>query len=152
MTSRVPGLVLPAFLLASATGALAGCSGDGKTPLTGARVTGTIKYQGKVVTGGQVRLISLDDRNKSMAARIDGNGRYDLPNAPTGPVKVVVDTNPAKSDPSALAAKSGGAIDPSAYGTPVKFMPIDTKYAGFESTDYLATVEKGDQTIDIDLK
>jgi hypothetical protein len=136
-----------AFLVGLAS--LWGCS-SGNPQITGAKVSGKVTYQGKVVTGGDIRVTSIDDPNQTMRARIDGDGQYIMPNAPTGTCKVVVDTLAAKSDMSVLAAKGGG--DPNAYGKPVKYMPINGKYATEESTDYTVTVEKGEQILNIELK
>jgi hypothetical protein len=114
-------------------------------------LAGVVRYKGQPVTGGELRLIDVNDFNKSQSARIDGDGKFEVLNAPVGEVKAVIDTEAAKTDLSVMAAKSGGAIDPSAYGKPVKYMAIDKKYADPQQTPVRLTIQKGSQTKDIEL-
>jgi hypothetical protein len=130
-----------------------GCNtGPLRSEITGATVKGTVRYQGKPVTGGTVRLTSVTDDNKSMMGMLLSNGTYEVPNAPLGEVKIVVETDSAKFDRTTMLrqAKPEG-LDLSKLPPPMKFVPIDPKYSDPAKTPLRMTVGKGEQTFDIEM-
>jgi hypothetical protein len=134
---------------------LAGCNG-GNPQITGASVAGTVKYQGKIVTGGEIIFVSPTDPNKSQSGRIFGDGTFDVPNVPTGDVIVVIDTEQARYDVSAMHAKAKGGdgnIPKVETGhPPMKYMKIDKKYSQPTTSPLRLTVEKGTNQKDFDLE
>jgi hypothetical protein len=130
---------------------LAGCSGPDRSPITGATVTGVVRHKGALVTGGTVRLIAVDDPNKSMSGQIDGNGQYRVPNAPVGVVMVVVETESAKHDLRKLLKNAPEGTTNLPDGPPLKYVKMDAKYQDPAKTDVKLTVETGEQEKDIDL-
>ena len=131
-----------------------GCD-SAKPQITGASVSGVVRYQGKPITGGAVLLWSdRQDGNNSARGRIKGDGTYQVLNAPVGACKVVVKTEAAKHDRSALkkiGPATARANVPEPEGPPIKYMPIDPKYSSLKTTPIEITIEKGDQTRDIEL-
>jgi len=131
-----------------------GCGRD-HSQITGASVSGVVRYQGKPVTGGAVLLWSdHQDGNNSAQGRIQGDGTYQVLNAPLGVCKVVVNTTAAKHDRSALrkmAPETARTNVSEPEGSPIKYMPIDPKYSSLKTTPIEITVEKGSQTRDLEL-
>ena len=62
--------------------AVAGCSGPGKT-----KVTGKVLYNGNPLPGGRLMFRPADTRQTAVAAVIDPEGNYSV-ELPTGDVKV----------------------------------------------------------------
>jgi hypothetical protein len=131
-----------------------GCDSNNKSQLTGASVSGVVRYQGKPVTGGVIQFWSdSKDGNQSAQGSINGDGAYQVLNAPLGICKVVVKTEPVKHDRRALLKRveDKGAPVPPEAGVPKVFMPIADKYTDVTKTDVQITIQKGSQTRDIDL-
>jgi hypothetical protein len=131
-----------------------GCGSNNKSQLTGASVTGVVRYQGKPVTGGVIQFWSDNkDGNQSSQGSINGDGTFQVLNAPLGVCKVVVKTEPVKHDRRALMKRvedRGAPVPPEAV-PPKVFMPIADKYTDVTKTDVQITIQKGSQTRDIDL-
>jgi hypothetical protein len=143
---------LQACLLVLLLGAF-GCGSNDKTQLTGASVSGVVRYQGKPVTGG---IIQLWDKggNESAEGGINGDGTYQVLNAPLGVCKVVVDTEAVKHDRRAMLkrfADKGAPALPEETGPPKVYMAIPPKYTDLKKTDLEITIQKGSQTQDIGL-
>src|SRR4051794_35426639 len=86
-----------------------GCGNSGNSQLTGASVSGAVRSQGKPVTGGIIQFWSdTMDGNQSAQGSIDGDGSYEVENAPLGVCKVVVKTEPVKHDRRALLKRTEG--------------------------------------------
>jgi hypothetical protein len=135
---------------------LAGTPGcDGNPQLTHASVSGVVHYQGQPVTGGVLILWSENkEGNQSAQGKIDGNGAYEVLNAPLGKCKVVVNTAAVKHDLSVLVQKTPDAAQgkpPEKTGAPLKYMPLDTKYMDRKTTPIEIVIEKGRQIRDIEL-
>jgi hypothetical protein len=134
-----------------------GCSKKGNPQITGASVFGVVRYKGASITGGAIRFWSQSKEggNISAAGVINGDGTYEVLNAPLGRCKVVVSTEAVKHDRRALmgkfAAKEGAPPLPEPTAPPKKYMPIDNKYTELKTTPLEITVESGRQTRDIDL-
>lgn len=146
------------FLLVGLAIGLLGCSGE-NPQLPSASLKGVVRYKGKLVTGGTIRLFGKDPGGHSFAeGRISGDGVYSVANAPLGSVKVVVDTTAARFDPRpmmAMAKEKGASIDESKLnlpqGPPMKYVEIDPKYSDPRKTPVEITVAKGENEQDIDL-
>jgi len=113
-----------------------------------------VPYQGKPVTGGVIQFWSDNkDSNQSSQGSINGDGTYQVLNAPLGVSKVVVKTEPVKHDRRALLKRveDRGAPVPPKVGPPKVYMPIADKYTDVTKTDVQITFQKGSQTKDIDL-
>ena len=131
-----------------------GCGNNNDSQLTGASVSGAVRYQGKPVTGGIIQFWSdTKDGNQSAQGSIEGDGSYEVQNAPLGVCKVVVKTEPVKHDRRALMKRSEGkgAPVPPEEGPPKVYMPIASKYTDVRKTDLQITVQKGIQTHDFEL-
>lgn len=133
-----------------------GCSGgNNKSQVTGASVSGVVRYKGKPITGGVIQLWSDNvDAVQSAQGGIAGDGTYKVLNAPLGVCKVVVNTEAVKHDPRALLkrfAAKGAPPPPEEKGPPKVYMSIDPKYTDVKKTDVQITIQKGSQTQDIDL-
>jgi hypothetical protein len=132
-----------------------GCGSGNKSQLTGASVSGLVRYQGKPVTGGIIQFWSDNkDGNQTAQGGIEGDGTYKVLNAPLGDCKVVVKTESVKNDRRAMArkfaAEQGVPVSPQS-GPPKVYMEIAPKYTDLKKTDVQITVQKGSQTQDIDL-
>lgn len=137
---------------------LLGCGG-GKPQRTPASVKGVVRYKGKPITGGTIRLVSKENGGSAFAmGPINGDGTFRVSNAPLGSVKVVVDTSTARFDvrPMIEKAKAQGApIEESKMnlpqGPPIKYMEIDGKYSDPRKTTVEITIVEGENQRDIDL-
>ena len=146
-------MVRTSALIVLAAAAAAGCGPEG-TALTGAEVSGVVKLKGHPLTGGSVRLVDPADPNKSMGGNILGDGTYTVPNAPTGELVVVVETESAKNDPRkwvAMANAQGGAKVDAPPGPPLKYVPIDKKYTDAATSPLRMTVTRGKNVKDVEL-
>jgi hypothetical protein len=140
----------PAALLVL-TVALAGCSGSSALPQT-AEVSGTVKFKGKPLPGGNVTFVS-DKGGVTGAAVIGEDGTYKVTTAPVGPVHITVDNRALESNqraPKTPMLKRPGAEEPT---TPKgKYVAIPEKYYAPDKTPLTYTVTPGTQTKDIELE
>jgi hypothetical protein len=80
-------LLFRALPLVALFAALAGCGGDKR-----ASVAGKVTVGGKgPLTGGNIRFVSVSDPNRSGGGLIKPDGTYEVPDAPVGECKVVID-------------------------------------------------------------
>ena len=151
---RAGGLLACCFLVLAAgcgpdykaRGVVKGKVTTGKKPLT----VGTVMFYGKNGMTG--------------SASIQPDGTYIMPDAPLGECKVTV-TVP-QMDPSSRARLKGkgpampsGPMNPEEGGVPApplavipkEVVPIDAKYSNPETSGLSFTVEKGEQTYNIEL-
>lgn len=141
--------------LAALALAIAGC-GAQKSQITGADVSGVVRYKGQPVTGGSLRLLDPADPNKSMSGEIKGDGSYKVVNAPLGEMVVVIETESARADPRgfiALAKAKGGKVDDSLMpqGPPLKYVAIPKKYGDPAASPLRLKIDKGSQVQDLTL-
>lgn len=136
----------------------AGCS-TVKHETEHAKVTGQVTYKGKPVTGGRVTFVATEG-GWVEGGNIDKNGNYSV-NAPVGHVKICVDNSMLNASASGKGTKHEtgmkGAGKPRPDAPEAKppegtWMKIPVKYFSAETTDLTYTVQKGDQTYNIDLK
>jgi len=114
-----------------------GCGGkkDGKGDAT---VTGTVKYDGKPLPGGQVNFLSeeaIATKTMGVAGQIESDGTYKIMHAPVGPVKIIV-TGPTRSS------------DASVKTVPIQ---IPVRYQDKGKSGLTFTVVEGANTKDLDL-
>lgn len=131
----------------TATLLLAGC-GE-----TDALVTGTVKFQDKLLSSGTVTFENTQ-KKQVKSAPIGRVGTYSISIAP-GPCKITV------SVPAADGTPQGMKMNPSKFGAAGKeainanapeAVEIPSKYVSMQTTPLSFTVEPGQKTFDIDLK
>jgi hypothetical protein len=138
---------------------LLGCS---PAPTTG-QVSGKVTVAGKgPLTGGTIFFVSAADSKKAGSGTINADGSYDVPNAPLGECKVTIDNLALKSaaggaPPPGVGAQAGGVpkgLDISGMGAMGKtaYIPIDPSFAKSETTTLTATIGKGTNTKDLEVK
>jgi len=152
-----------------ACGVLACCavllsSGCGPNYKARAVVKGKVTTGNKALTTGSVMFYGKDGLTAS--AGIQPDGTYEMPDAPIGECKVTVTVPPLPNDPSVRARLKGkgpampagpknpedsGPIAPPLAKIPSEVVPIDTKYSNPDTSGLTFTVQKGEQTYNIDL-
>jgi hypothetical protein len=154
------------FALIASALTLAGCSRQIGS------VTGTVKYQGKALKGGNVTFISTEGQ-PSASGQIKEDGSYSVPKLTAGSYKVCVETDSLKppkatAGPKMSIPKGAGKIDPN---TPVPegykpsnpaemavvknaklYTPIPPQYADPDKTDLSFTSNGSSQEFPIELK
>jgi hypothetical protein len=139
---------LPIFVGILMMAVIAGCSSNPQ--ITDAQIRGTITYKGNPLPGGEIRLFSKADPNKSQSGTIKADGSYEVLNAPLGEVMVLIDTEPIKSHPSLMMAKAGpnAPVELKGAGGQLKYVPIHKKYRDASATPLSTKVDKGDNRAD----
>ena len=150
-----------ALLLLGLMAFTAGCGPNYKARAT---VKGKVTFANKTLTTGSVTFFGKD--NITGSASIDKNGYYVMNDAPLGDVKITVSVPAqpmgglARGGPSPIKPpKDSGSVNPdnpaqriSIMGAmPTNVVPIPDKYANVETSDLTYTVQKGEQTYDINL-
>jgi hypothetical protein len=134
--------------VALAAPALVGCGATGN-------VSGKVSYKDKPLNSGTVTFMAAN--NTVLSSPIAEDGSYSIAKCPAGEVKITVATPPAappmaqgrmKMDPSKMGAPPGASEAPKS-ATPVTVPP---DYKDPEKSKLSYTVQKGDQTHNIDLK
>jgi hypothetical protein len=156
--------VLAGVLLACCLFLTLGCGPDHKA--RGA-VKGRVTSNKKPLTTGTVMFIN--PQGVSASATIDGEGNYDMKDAPVGECTVTVTVPDMPMDPSVRARLTGkgsgpkmpemkvpegveGPPMPAATKLPKEIVPADAKYSKPETSGLKFKVEKGEQhTYNIDL-
>ena len=145
---------LGAFLVFTAAFGAAGCGAA-----TGA-VSGKVSYKDKLLKGGNVTFVSLEGK-PSASTSIKEDGTYSIPNAPTGKVKICVETeslNPAGKIKAPRYSPPPGAQAPAGFdtGDPAdmakRFVAIPGRYANPDTTDLAYEVKGGSAEYNIELK
>ena len=127
-------------------------------------VKGKVTVRGKNLTAGTV-MFQNKDGTMSGSGSIKPDGTYEITDAPVGECKVTVSVH-MTNDPSVRARMKGkgvampeGPKDPNAQSpdppsgavVPKEVVPIDQKYADPETSGLKFTVQKGEQTYNIEL-
>jgi hypothetical protein len=118
-------------MFAAAVLAAVALSGCGDVPR--GRLHGTVKYQGKPLTGATVIFLARD--NKTHVARLKSDGTYDVTGVAIGTIKVSVQqdlpavTPKAESFGSAVSSQAKGVSDEKAGKAPAP-PPVAEKGAG----------------------
>jgi hypothetical protein len=157
-TRACGGLLLLGLLTVAA-----GCGPNYKARGT---VKGKVTFANKNLTVGSVMFHGKD--NMTGSASIDKNGNYVMNDAPLGEVQITVDVPKAppggigmmKAGPGLKASKDVKSVDPEGSGKSISMMigdmpsyvlPIPEKYAKVETSGLTYTVQRGEQTHDINL-
>ena len=133
------------------------CLGDVPTetlPETDATLTGTITYNGKPVNYALI-LVMDESGNGTAQGNLDSqaDGTYTVPNCPLGKVKIGVNTDAGKGffTEASMAASAPGP-DGKAKKVNLSFVPVPPKFHKPETSGITTTVEKGENTFNIDIK
>lgn len=133
----------------SLLGSSLGCSGGSRRSAQHTEVSGTVTYNGKPVTGGQIKFVG--DDWAAIEGVIDETGHYTI-NAPVGTVKITVDNRMVQA--GAIREQASQGAGPRPGGPPPK--PIKGKYVQIPEKYYdparcglSYTVQKGPQTHDV---
>ena len=108
-------------------------------------VSGTVTFKDRRLTSGSVIFVGQDGESSSSAIAEDGS--YRIEKAPIGLVRIGVASHPRL--PSGLIKRPGQA---SASRKDPKDSTIPKKYENHETSGLDYTVERGSNTINIDLK
>lgn len=150
-----------AVILAVGTAAaavLAGCGGDGPR----GTVHGTVKFQGKPLTGAAVIFIASD--NKTHVLSLSPDGAYTVSGVAYGPVKVSVQQEPERaavkgqfappsSEAKGVKDEKAGMRSPSAPEPKAKAGPaIPAQYADAGTSGLGFELKQPDQEWSVDLK
>jgi hypothetical protein len=133
-------LFLGVFLVLFALGTT-GCGRSGK-------VSGTVKYNGKLLTSGFVVLV--DEANRPVPpAYIQTDGTYLVPTAPVGSMKILINTPPPQ--PPEIPEKESPEYKE--YEAKLAaYVSIPTRYQDLEKSGKTFKVKSGDNVCDIELE
>jgi hypothetical protein len=158
-TMRLGASLLSAAFLASVTVVMAGCGPTGGNPGV---VSGTVTYNGKPVTGGNLTLHPVKG-GPDLPIPIDREGKFSSSGVPEGEMQVSIETESLKNkaavppDPPKDMKLPPGVkpedikkpdIDMSNRPT---YMKIPRKYADAKTSGLTWTLTKGDNKKDFDL-
>jgi hypothetical protein len=120
----------------------------GCDPGTGALV-GTVRFKGQPLPGGLVAVVSADGRVSE--GKIGEDGSYSIAQAPAGPVKISVTTQPPLSgmkspNPMSRNAPRDPSKPPEPFAPLGKYVPIPKRYHDAANSGLTCTVVKGQQT------
>jgi hypothetical protein len=166
MTSPLPryanrALRFAGLLACCAVVLASGCGPDYKAR---AVVKGKVTKGGKSLTTGTV--VFHGKSGITATAIIDGDGNYQMPDAPIGECKVTVTVQGLPMDPSVHARLKGkgpkmpeGPKNPEENSSPApplakipkEVILIDPKYSNTDTSGLSFTVQKGEQTYNIEL-
>lgn len=126
-----------------------GCAEEQRLVLSDASLKGKITYKGKSVPYALV--IVMGGGGTSATGNADADGNYTIEHAPTGEVKIGVNTEAGKGNmmSATMAAAQGGdkSAKPTFVDVPAKFFDATTSGITANVTD-----SKGANTFDIDIK
>jgi len=138
-------VVLPALLFAF----VVGCGNNPR----GAELSGKVTYKGAPVTGGSMTLFIGD---AGYPVTIGANGEYAVSQIPEGEAVVVVETESLNPNKPKYGGKGGGGSSPApegkGAGPTLTYVKIPDKYKHKDKTDLKATIKRGKQQKDFDLK
>jgi hypothetical protein len=134
------GLFLGAFLGVLAMG-VPGCSRS-------AKVSGTVKYQGKLLTSGNV--IFVDQDNKATPpALIHPDGTYLAPSVPVGSMTILINAPP----PDPPETDDEDSPEYKKYDAKMAtYVPIPERYMDLKESGKTFGVKSGSNVCDIDLE
>lgn len=154
------------WLLACGVVVLLAFSGCSSAPAQG-QVKGKVTVAGKgPLTGGTIYFVSTSDSKLTGSGPIKSDGSYDVGNAPVGQCKVTISNESLKNAPgvaiptaagpgsSKMGGPPSGLSIPGEMGTmdSPKYMPIDPAFSKAESTTLSATIKKGSNSLDFEVK
>jgi hypothetical protein len=110
-------------------------------------VSGTVRFKNQTLSSGSVTFVGQDGESSSSA--IAENGSYRIENAPIGPVRIAVASHPRVPPPLGKSPGQAAALREDPKDGTVK---IPKKYENHETSGLDYTVERGSNTINIDLE
>jgi hypothetical protein len=127
------------------------CGGNAPValPETGASMEGTVQYEGKTLGFG---IVVVEGAGSSVQGNISRDGTYSVQNAPVGPVKLAVVTNPGMARGAQMAAGANqgpGAKGKGKLGKVAEYVDVPVKYHTTNTSNLSYTVEKGTNKYDI---
>ncbi|AMV23597.1 hypothetical protein VT84_04245 [Gemmata sp. SH-PL17] len=136
---------------------LAGCGGD----VPRGRVHGTIKYQGKPLTGATVIFIAQDSKTHVLDLKPDGT--YDVSGVALGPIKVSIQTvaprsavkgefDPPSSQAKGVTDEKAGKKSSSAEVSKVAGPMLPARFADADKSGLSFDLKEPDQEWSVDLK
>jgi hypothetical protein len=132
-------LFLAVFLVLPALG-VPGCSRS-------AKVSGTVKYQGKLLTSGNVIFVDQENRATPPAV-IQADGTYVAPSVLLGPVTILIDVSP----PSPPETEDRESPEWKDYNARLAaFVSIPPRYMDLKESGKTYDVKSGDNVCDIGL-
>ena len=121
MTLRFASAVLLAL---GAALLLAGCGTGGGVESSRTPVAGAVTFDGQPLRGGSITLTSTSDPNLRITAMLQAGGKFQVADAPKGPVQVTVETETLR------------------FGAPPEqYVKIPAHYARPETSNLTATIE-----------
>jgi hypothetical protein len=134
--------------------ALMGCGGSNKT----ATVSGKVTYNGAPVTGGTLMFYS-EGKTEPTPGPINADGTFAFGGVPTGPMKVVVETDSVKKQVAGDYMHMDKMKPPEGKGptgmvstTPPVYVKIPAKYLKPDKTDLTCDVKSGSNSFNFELK
>ncbi len=121
-------------------------------PESGATLEGTVRYGPDDVHYAFILIQAAD--GQASAGKVDEEGRYKVPNAPLGEVKIAVNTSAARGDYQAAMMRAG-AMTGGPEGKAgrkkvnVQFVALPAKYFDPNTSGLKTTVNGGSNTYDI---
>jgi hypothetical protein len=138
--------------------AMVGCGPSGPATTT---VSGKVTVGGEPLPGGSIQFVSTKDSNLIGGGQIKGDGTYEVPDAPVGECKVVIDNSHLRTS-GRTSNKMGEKMNTApagldipgsmGAGTDTSYKQIDAAYASAETTTLSATVAKDKATHNFDLQ
>jgi hypothetical protein len=117
---------------------------------SGAKVSGTVKYQGKPITSGFI--VFMDAQGKvSQPASIQPDGSYTATDVPLGSVKVTID-NPPPPGYGQKLPPSDNPEEKAAQAAAATYVPIPIKYKDPQKSGKTFEVKPGRNTCDLELE
>jgi len=149
---RALGLIL----FATAVSLTASCGSNAPEALTqsGATLEGTITHNGRPVQFALVIVQSASGAGAPATGKAGPEGRYTVPNVPTGPVKVAVNTDAGQGDLKTAQMQGGmysGPDGKKAKRVNLDYNQVPKKYHTPESSTLTTTIASGSNTFDIDV-
>jgi len=132
-----------------------GCSKPSPTP---AKLSGTVKSKGNLVTGGILTV--YPKAGGAYPITIDADGKYAGADLPVGDAEVTIDSenlNPKRPGPESYGGGKGkGSMSPmpkdmSPTQPKGKYVPVNPKYHKKETSGLTVTLKAGATTKDFDL-
>jgi hypothetical protein len=124
--------------------ALPGCFGRRAT------VSGTVTYQNRKVTSGEVVFLSADGK-ASQRAPIQEDGTYTATNVPTGTVRVGVDNLPPTTSTGGARLPPNDPEAQAAAKEAARYVPTPLPYRDPSKSGLSTTVKGGSNTYNIEL-
>ena len=141
-TIRIFALVALAVTVALPSACKPGAH-ERRLPETGAKLEGTVTYNGQKL---EFALIQVLSETGSATGMIGDDGKYVVENAPLGEVKIGVNTSAARGQfQSKIMSQNASAADPNKSNriAQPKFMDVPEKYFNPETSGITTTIERG---------